>query len=393
MMGFVMRATVVTLFCAVAARGQGNPAAQTGELARHQQLAQQYLARHQPEKAIPELRAVIAAQPTNIEAQANLGVLLYFAGQFSSAVGPLQAAVSANGNLTRIRALLGMAKRRSGQDAAGRADLEAVFSKLEDQKLKIEVGRELIESDSAAGDLDGAATTIATLLRASPADPSLLYISYRVHNQMAIEALLALALAAPDSPQVHQAMAHELQRERDLPGTIANLRKALALDPNLPGIHFELAEALHASDDQRLRAESVEQYRLAVKTAPNDAKAATRLGDILVEQDDFAAAGEAYRQALRLAPGLPDAQVGLANVLSEQGDSAGALKLLTEVEAADPTNSLAHFRLSVVYRKLKRPDDVKREVELYQHYKDEREKLKVVYQNLRVTPAPEGAAK
>jgi hypothetical protein len=57
--------------------------------------------------------------------------------------------------------------------------------------------------------------------------------------------------------------------------------------------------------------------------------------------------------------------------------------LLEQVEAADPSNSLAHYRLSVVYRKLKRPDDVKRELELYQRYKNEREKLKAVYQNMR----------
>ena len=50
---------------------------------------------------------------------------------------------------------------------------------------------------------------------------------------------------------------------------------------------------------------------------------------------------------------------------------------------------LAHFRLSVVYRKLKRPEDVKREVELYQRYKDEREKLKAIYQKMRVAAPTE----
>ncbi len=55
---------------------------------------------------------------------------------------------------------------------------------------------------------------------------------------------LDLSVAAPDSGQMHQAMAHELAAQRDLTGAIANFRKALAIDPNLPGIHFELAEAL-----------------------------------------------------------------------------------------------------------------------------------------------------
>jgi cytochrome c-type biogenesis protein CcmH/NrfG len=114
---------------------------------------------------------------------------------------------------------------------------------------------------------------------------------------------------APDSAQTHQAMADELQRDRDLTGTIANLRKALALDPTLPGIHFELAEALHASDNPQLRAEAEQQYRLAVEANRSDPKAAARLGDIEVEKGDPDAAATDYRKALELrrpdSPMLP----------------------------------------------------------------------------------------
>jgi tetratricopeptide (TPR) repeat protein len=201
---------------------------------------------------------------------------------------------------------------------------------------------------------------------------------------MATAAMLKLGLAAPDSAQTHQAMAHELQRDHDMAGTIANLRQALAIDPNLPGAHFELAEALHASEDQRLREEAETQYKLAVATNPSDPKAAERLGDIEMERGDKEVAAVEYRRALKLQPNLPEAAIGLANVLNEEGKPAEAAPLLEQVIAADPTNFLAHYRLSAVYRKLKRPDDVKRELELYQKYKDEREKLKKVYQQMRV---------
>ena len=140
---------------------------------------------------------------------------------------------------------------------------------------------------------------------------------------MMAEDLLSLSLAAPDSAQLHQAIAHELQRTHDLEGTIRNLRQALALDPNLPGIHFELAEALHASDDQRLHAEAVEQYKLAVQTNPTDPKAATRLGDIEVEMGDLDAGEKNYQQALKLQPNSPDAKIGMANVLTERGRPRG----------------------------------------------------------------------
>jgi tetratricopeptide (TPR) repeat protein len=381
---------IVVLLCTVTAGGQSSPT-QADELATHRRLAQQYLSQHEPAKAVPELQAVVRLDPADTEARANLGVLLFFEGQYDAAVPQLKAAVEAQPTLWKIHALLGMAERRTGDDRAGRADLEAVYPSIEDPKLKINVGRELIESYAAADELDKASDMIGGLLRTNPADPTLLYISYRIHSQMAASDLLALGLAAPDSAQTHQAIAHELQRDRDLGGTIANLRQALALDPSLPGAHFELAEALHASDDQRLRAEAESQYKLAVETNPSDPKAAERLGDVEMERGDKEDAAAQYRRALKLQPGMADAAIGLANVLSEQGQPAEAVPLLEQVVAADPTNYLAHYRLSAVYRKLKRPDDVKQQLELYQRYKDEHEKLKKVYQQMRVLSPAEAA--
>ena len=380
-------AATAWLLLAVAV-GQGQQAgtasgAKGGELARHLAMAQQYLSQRKPQQAIPELRAVTALDPANVEARANLGVLLFFDGQFAEAVPLLKGALEAKPDLVKIRALLGVAERRVGDDKSGRANLEAVFPEITEEKLKLDVGRELMDSYTASDELEKAAEVSAVLLKLRPTDPALLYTSYRLHNDLSVQALLELSLTAPNSGQMHQAMAHELQREHDLPGTIRNLRQALALDPKLPGIHFELAEALHASDDQRLRAESVGQYKLAVESSPQDPKAATRMGDVLMESGDASGAEKFYRQALAAQPGFADAEIGLANALMQRGDAAGAAALLQQVEAADPTNSLAHFRLSVVYRKLKRPADVKRELGLYERYKDEHEKLKALYQDMR----------
>jgi len=349
------------------------------DLARHERLAQQYLAQRQPAKAIPELQAVLALDPNNFDARANLGVLTFFQGNYEQALPLLRAVVAAKPDLWKIQSLLGIAERKTGDDHQGRLDLEAAFPHLDEPKLKSQVGLELVESYSSTGDLDKASDLIAQLLAAEPTDPALLYTSYRIHADMMARDLLTLSLSDPNSAQLHQAIAHELQRTHDLAGTISNLRQALALDPNLPGIHFELAEALHASDDQRLRAESVEQYKLAVLTNPTDPKAATRLGDIEVENGDLDGAEKSYQQALKLQPNSPDAEIGMANVLSEQGNPTAAAPLLEQVLAADPSNYLAHFRLSAVYRKLHRPDDVKRELDAYTKYKDMHEKLTAIY--------------
>jgi tetratricopeptide (TPR) repeat protein len=375
-----LSAGLVLLMFAAVCFSQATPNQQ--ELSSHLQKVQTYLHQNRPDLAIPELQAALAIDPSNLEVRANLGVLLFFQGKYDQALPLLKAVVAANPNLWKIQSLLGIAERKTGDDHQGRIDLETALPHIDETKLKIDVGLQLIESYTATGELDKASTLIAQLLAVKPTDPELLYASYQIHSNMMAEDLLSLSLAAPNSAQLHQAIAHELQRTHDLEGTIRNLRQALALDPNLPGIHFELAEALHASDDQRLHTEAVEQYKLAVQTNPTDAKAATRLGDIEVEMGNLDAGEKDYQQALKLQPNSPDAKIGMANVLTERGNPAAAAPLLEQVIAADPSNYLAHFRLSTVYRKLHRPEDVKRELDAYTKYKDMHEKLTSIYKTL-----------
>lgn len=384
-----MLAGATALLCGTVVWAAQTAGTAQGAYADHAAKAQSYLRQNRPDLAIPELEAAAAAKPDSVEARGNLGVLLFFQGKYAAAVPELRAAVGMQPGLWKIEALLGIAERRTGHEAQGRSDLEAAFPHIEDAKLKIDVGRDLMESYSRTDDLEKASEMVARLLQMKPTDPGLLYASYRIHAQMMAQALLTLSLAAPESAQLHQAMAHELQRTHDLPGTIKNLREAMAIDPKLPGIHFELAEALHASDDQRLRAEAETQYKLAVETNPSDPEAASRMGDLEVEKGDLAAAERYYRQALQVDPSAADATIGMANVSMQRGDPAQAATLLEKVVAADPTNYLAHYRLSAVYRRLHRPQAVEREIAAYKKYKDMHEKLTNVYQAM---DAPEKAA-
>ncbi|WP_263382351.1 tetratricopeptide repeat protein [Granulicella arctica] len=356
----------------------------TQQLAAHQRRAQQDLQEHHPDQAIEEFRAIVALDPKNADARGNLGVLLFFKGTYAEAIPELREALAMKAGLWRIQSLLGLAERRVGDDTAGRGDLEAAFPHMEDPKIKLDVGRELIDSYSSTGELDKAAAISSVLLKTAPTDPALLYTTYRLYADLAGEAMLDLSLAAPDSAQMHQVMAHELQRARDDKGALNNYRQALALDPNLPGLHFEIAEALHASSEPALHAEAEQQYQLAATANPRDVKAIRRLGEIAEEKNDQKAAEVLYRRALAIQPGDVDSSIGLAHVLTDQNQSDAALPLLEGVVAADPTNVLAHYRLSALYRRLKRPDDAKREIAAYEKYKDLKEKLRKIYAEMRV---------
>lgn len=366
------------------AQAQPRGTSTTQQVQAHEQRAHELLSQKKPELAAKEFAAVVALDPANIDAQANLGVLLFFQKDYLHAEPHLRKAVEQQSGLTKIRALLGMCERNLGQSDLARTDLQAVVDQLKEPSVRLEAGLELIELYTAAQDLPKAAAVVETLRQGAPTDPRILYAAYRIYSDLAGEAMLDLSVAAPESGQMHQAMAHELNRERDVPGTIANLRKALAIDPQLPGIHYELAEALRTSPDLKLRADAEEQYKLAIKANPRDEKSFTRLGDLAVEKDNFDGAVTYYKQALALAPGDADAKLGLAHVYIEQDKSASALPLLEPLVVADPTNVLAHYRLSTAYRKLKRPEDAKRELDAYQKYKGIKEKMGEIYKEMRL---------
>jgi tetratricopeptide (TPR) repeat protein len=364
------------------ARAQSQPSAASAAPS-HEQRANEYLREKKPELAIPELRAALADDPTNLNAQANLGVLLFFRRDYAGAAPYLRQAVAQKPELAKIRALLGLAEQYLGQAGAARADLEAAAPQLAETGIAVQAGLALVEIDAAAQDFDKAEAEIARLRQLAPTDPRVLYAAYRVATDAANDAMLALSLAAPDSAQMHQAMGHELERALDSGGAIANLRKAAELDPALPGIHFELAEALRGANDARLRAEAESQYKLALAQNPRDARSANALGVLAKARGDDAEALRYFKLAFSLDPRLPDAAIAMAAIDEDNDDLPAAAAKLEAVVNEDPTNILAHYRLSAVYRKLGRSGDAQRELDAFQHYKEMKAKMAAIYTEMR----------
>lgn len=364
------------------AQSSGNSKAQQVQM--HEQKARELITQKKPELAAKEYAAILSVDPKNLDAQANLGVLLYFQKDYAGAEAHLRFAVDQQPDLTKIRTLLAMCERHLGKTDIARTEFEAVITQLKEPKLRLDAGLELIELYSATDDLVDAARVVAILREGAPTDPRILYAAYRIYSDLAGEALLDMSIAAPNSGQMHQAMAHELGRAGDVTGAIADYRTALATDPQLPGIHFELAEALHNSPETKLKEEAEQQYRTAIANNSLDEKALSRLGDVLAEKGNLDEAEKYYKQALAVVPGDVDAKVGLAFVYSQKNDPDVALPLLESAVKADPGNIMAHYRLSMVYRALHRPDDSKRELAEYKKYKDLKEKLRTIYKDMKV---------
>jgi cytochrome c-type biogenesis protein CcmH/NrfG len=213
------------------------------------------------------------------------------------------------------------------------------------------------------------------------------YAAYRTFSDLSGESMLSLSLVAPDSAQMHQVMAHEEIKEGNTNGAIAQFRKAIAIDPHLPGVHFELSELLNTSQDAVVKKEAEKEYRNALIENPLDEKTECRLAEIDAAKGNTNQAYTEYSKAVELAPGDSDAKLGLAKILIEMNQLGKAQALLEQTVQLEPTNAVAHYRLATLYRKKGQVEAAKREAELYKKYKDMKEKLRAVYKDLQVQPS------
>jgi cytochrome c-type biogenesis protein CcmH/NrfG len=376
---------LVPAVCAAALAGQA-ATSKNQEIAAHLQKAQEFLHENRPDLAVPEFEAVVALDPDNVETQGNLGVLLFFQAKPSDAIPHLRFALEHQPSLVKIRGLLGIAELRTQDFAGARNDLEAAFPSIQDRKFKSQVGLELVGLYTRDGDLDESARIVAQLRKSDPDNPEILYAAYRTYTDLAGESMLALALSQPNSAQMQQMIAHEETRRGNTNGAIEHFRKAIALNPHLPGVYFELAEVLRTAPEPKVKQEAETEYRKALAENPLDEKAVLRLGEIALENGDVQHAYADYSRASELQPTDSDAKLGLAKTLTEMNQTDKALSLLEETERLEPTNATVHYRLAQLYQKKSRNEDAKREVALYKEFKEAKDKLRTLYDQLMIQP-------
>ena len=377
--------TIVFVFSISAgAQDAGTTASQITAL---EQQVQQYLQQRKPASAIPLLRQIVTLDPKNLNAQANLGVLLYFQNDFAGAIPELRNAIAMQPNLARIRGLLGIAEKRTGDMTSAQSDLEQAFPLIDEPKFMKQVGLELVELDGAAQQFSKALAVTAKLEEANPQDPEILFVAYEIASQMKDQTMLNLLLVGPNSAQMNMMVAGELARQGDHDKSILKYREAIRLNPHLPGVHYELAEQLRAAADPKLNAQAEGEYRAALKENQYDEKSWCHLGEVIAARGDFKAAQEAYNKALSIQPTDSTARTDLAIALISMNQQKDAIPLLETAIKDDPTNTIAHYRLSALYRREGRTADAKHEMDEYTHYKNLKDKMSDVFKQVSLQTA------
>lgn len=351
--------------------------------------AQEYLRTNRPDLAIGEFKAILALDPNNVTALGDLSTLLYFQGNYKEAVAELRAALKIDPSLWKTETLLGMCEKRSGDLASARTDLEKAFPELKEDKLRVEAGMQLIEIYYASRELDKAAAVVSILRQLKPDDAQILYTAHRIYTEQADEAMLTVAMVAPKSAWMHQLAAEELVRRGNSEAAIKHFREALSIDPQIPGVHFELGEVLSASSFPSDQEQAEKEYQAALLQDPSDEKSECRLGKIALNRSNLTSALKHYYRAVALQPDDPEANLGLGKVLTSMGQRDQAEPLMEKAVRLDPSDPVAHFRLGTLYRQMGRAEDARRELAEFQRLKQMKEGMKELYKEMRLQTGPE----
>jgi Flp pilus assembly protein TadD len=180
----------------------------------------------------------------------------------------------------------------------------------------------------------------------------------------------------------HRNLGIALIEKGDLEGAVAELRKALEMDPSERGIHNDLGIALcklgrnrealeefqaalaHDPDNASIimnvgRAlqymgrveESVGWFKKAIEKEPTMAVAHQNLGNAYLQTGRLDLAKVEYLKALELEPNSTDASANLGYLREREGDEAGAEKAYKDALKSRPDFLPAHRNLALLYEK------------------------------------------
>jgi tetratricopeptide (TPR) repeat protein len=262
--------------------------------------------------------------------------------------------------------------------------MQSSFEKLDDANLRTQVGVELADVYYQQGELERTASVLHTLLNINPDNVDILFFAQRVYSELADETLNKLAVLAPGSARMEQLIAERLINAGDLKSAMEHYRKSIQIDPKLPGMHFELAEALLESspNDASIQKEAQSELYAAVQVDGDSSKVECELGRIALLQADTAQAITHYQRAYQLDPNNPQAQIGLAELLKIKGKPEQAATYLRMAVASDPFNAEAHYKLSQVDRELRLDEESQKELKLFLDIRATKDKVTKLYRQM-----------
>lgn len=365
----VFASTVSWALLLFASLNLGGQQTDDAAIEHYSEAARDALSRKDPEAALTALGKLARLTPNNADVFANLGAVNYTQGHYAEATEAYKTALRLDPQIPQVPLMLGMCYMELGQVKEAIPMLEQGFQNPPSDEVGRSVGLNLLSAYMSANQPSKGLELTGRLLDRYPNDPEVLYRASHLYGDMALKTMTHLVDVAPQSVWKRMSFAEALESEKRYDLAIIEYRKAVADEPDMAAIHYQLGRALllRAPDDAEARDEGLKEFEEAVKLDPHNSAAEYEIGEIHRRQGQFTQAREHFSRAVTLDPTVEDAQIALARTLIRlQRPEDSVPHLLAAIEL-NPKNEVSHFLLANAYRALGNSTGYENEMA---HYKE-----------------------
>lgn len=311
--------------------------------------------------AISEYRNYLDLVPGNVMARSNLGAALAQARHFEEAIVEYQKALQGEPGNLAVRLNLALAYYKASQISQAAAELERVIEQRRDRQPLLL----LADCYLRLGENKKVIDLLSPLQQATPDDKALDYLLgtalIRDGQAVAGQLLVDRIVRDGDSAEGRLLAGESKLSANDFVGALKEFKKALEINPQLPGLNGYYGIALADTGDTH-GAEAA--FREELASNPNDYSANFQLGKLLKGDENYAESRRCFERALGLRAHDPAARYQLALLDLEDGQADLARAKLESLIGENPQDVAVHISLATVYYRLKRKQDGNRQREI-----------------------------
>jgi tetratricopeptide (TPR) repeat protein len=316
--------------------------------------------------AIAGYEKFLKAHPEAAAVRSNLGAALAHEGRLSEAIHEYTLALAADGGNAQVRLNLALAYYKTGEISKAIAELERVRAALPPGSPEMnQVTLLLADCAMRQGKDQRVIELLDPLAKSEPDNLAVAFLLgtalLNVNQEERGAELIDRIVRRGDRAEGHMLVAFTQMRLNDKKTAMAEVERALALNPNLAEAHQVRGRILFTNADL---GGAEQAFRKAIELDPNSFDSLLFLGTLMRQQGRLDESRRLLERAMRIRGGDVRVRYQYALLESDEEKDESAVKILEALVKDLPGFTEAHRSLSTAYFRVGRPADGKREREI-----------------------------
>lgn len=359
-MNFVRRREIiiglVLGFAAVASHAQADPRQAAADLEQQGQTA----------SAEAAWQDILRSHPDDAEANAHIGLLEARQEHYKQAVVYYRKALARNPSMAGLRMNMALSQFKGGDLRGALQNFEILLKK--EPAASPEAARLTTLIGLAHFGMGEYAAAIPYLKKATSADPQNLPFRLALAQsclwskqyQCVLDVYKEIVTLNADSAEANMLAGQAYDEMKNEAGAVEQFRAAVKADPRLPNVHFGYGYLLWR---QLKFEEAGQEFKAELANNPKHAQSLTFLGDSEMHLGHPDAAIPLLKQALGIDPSITLAHLDLGIMYGDQGKKDDALRELQVAARLSPADQNVHWRLGRFYQSIGRKAEATAELE------------------------------